>query len=842
MRGWRGRIATALLRVYPREFREQYAASMADHIHAEDDNRETFARTLFDMFVTSVVMRFDDLRQDISYAVRMDMKAPLFTFVVIATMALAIATNTVVFALLDAVLLKPLPFTAPEQLGILWSQMPQSNGLTFTTVGNKQADAIASASKTFSTVTYAMSPDTVSVPGGTTLHRVQVKTNYFTALGIRPVLGTFLTDAPPAHQAVISFALWQAKYGGSADVLGQQIKLQDVAYTIVGVAPAEMRDPTLGGLAQDDVWTKIPVFDADTMVPVFPIARLRPGVTWQGAHADLARVQRLLKGNNSTHGSTLNAGPLLDTIFTFARSFLWLVFAAVTGVLLIACANVANLLLARGAVRESEFGIRSALGATAARLARQVLTETLLLAAIGAVLGVVIAWLVLPAARAVMPGNMPRVQSAGIDTSVLLYVLGLIVAVTLLTGIAPAYRRAKKGRRDAAVRLRSALVVAEIAIAFALTAAFGVMLHSFLAMTNVPLGFDPRGVYVANLRPTHDALFSVKLAPSAPSAIPAASIESKIRAIPGVEDASMATGTPFNNSFMMRIALSSGWDGRKNGQPLIVASTEVGTRYFSVLRIPIVAGHAFASSDFARNTGSVMVNQAFVRAYFPHGNVVGKLIRMPKVNWHVVGVVADTRSSFKGKPEPMLYMPFNGGFGPYFGVVLRTAHPVPSLAKDVTQVLRSASAMPAAVAVRSLSDLMAEDASSMRTSLQLLGALAAVALLLGLCGIYSVVAYGTERRFHEIGIRMAVGARPWNIVSLVVSGALLQSAIGVAFGLVLCALTTRLLATQLYKTSPLDPPALIAVVAVVIACAGCASLIPAIRAAFARPSVTLRYE
>lgn len=842
MNAWRSRIVSALLRAYPREFHEQYASSMADHIHADEDDRESFARTLFDILATSVTMRLDDLRRDVSYAVRMNLKAPLFTFVVIATIALAIATNTVVFALLDAVLLKPLPFAAPAQLGIMWERMPQSNGLAFSTVGNKQADAIASASKTFSTLTYAMSPDTVSVPGGTTLHRVQVKTNYFAALGIRPVLGTFLTGAPPEHQAVISYALWHAKYGGSAGVLGQQIKLQGVAYTIVGVAPAGMRDATFGGLTQDDVWTKFPRLDADSMVPVFPIVRLRAGVTWQAAHADLARVQRLLKGDNAMHGSTLDAGPLTDSIFTFARSFLWLVFAAVTGVLLIACANVANLLLARGAVRETEFGIRSALGATSARLARQVLTETLLLTAMGAGIGLAVAWATLPVARAAMPGNMPRVQTAGVDLAVLLYVLGLILTVTLLTGIAPAYKRAQKGRRDTASRLRPVLVVAEIAIAFALTAAFGVMLHSFLAMTNVPIGFDARGVYVANLRPTHDALFSVKLVPPVPSAIPVAEIERKIRAIPGVQDASMATGVPFDNAFMMRMALSSGWDGQKNGQPLIVAATQVGTRYFRVLHVPIVAGSGFTPTDFVRNTGSAIVNEAFVRAYFPHGNVVGKRIHMPHGGWHVVAVVGDTRSSFKSKPEPMLYLPFNGGFGPYFGVVLRIAHPVPSLAKNVTAILRSASTIPASVAVRSLNDLMAEDASSMRTGLQLLGALAAVALILGLCGIYSVVAYGTERRFHEIGIRMAVGARPWSIVSLVVSGALLQTAIGVAFGLLLCAFTTRLLATQLYKTSPLDPPTLIAVAAVVIACAGCASLIPAIRAAFARPSITLRYE
>ena len=304
----------------------------------------------------------------------------------------------------------------------------------------------------------------------------------------------------------------------------------------------------------------------------------------------------------------------------------------------------------------------------------------------------------------------------------------------------------------------------------------------------------------------------------------------------------MASGAPFDNAFMMRMALPSGWDGRRNGQPMIVSAMQVGESYFKVLHIPFVAGTDFVNADFLKYTGSVIVNQAFVRAYFPRGNAVGKRIRMSKDAWHVIAVVADARGSFKGKPEPILYMPFNGGFGPYFGVVIRTAHPLPSLAKDVSAILRGASTLPATVQVTSLDDLVAQDASGMRTSMELLGALAAVALILGLCGIYSVVAYGTERRFHEIGIRMAVGARPWNIISLIVGGALVQCAIGVALGLLLCALTTQLLAGQLYKTSPLDPTALAAVVALIVACAGCASLIPACRAAFARPSSTLRYE
>jgi putative ABC transport system permease protein len=841
MNSWRARIVSVLMHAYPRDFREHYAASMAEHVDAEEG--ESFARTVFDVLKTSVTMRFENLWRDLTYAVRTNAKAPLYALVIVGTIALAVAANTVVFSLLDAVLLKPLPFADSAHLGILWEQPPQGMGQTFATLTDKQADAVASASRAFSALTYAMSPETVSAPGGATLNRVQAKSNYFATLGIRPVLGTFLTDGPPARQAVISSALWHARYGADARVLGEQIKLEGNSYTIVGVAPADMLDPSFTGLKQDDLWTKLPQLDKGTEIPVFPVVHLRAGMTWQAAQADLARLAHILKGSEAgLPGGTLHAGPLGDSIFSFARSFLWLVFAAVTGVLLIACANVANLLLARGAVRESEFAIRSALGASSRRIASQVLTETLLLAACGAAIGLAVAWFALPAARAAVPGNMPRVQTAGIGAPVLLYVLGLIVTVTLLTGMVPAYKRAQKGRRDAASRLRPVLVVVEIAVAFALTAGFGVMLHSFVSMTSVPLGFDSHNVYVANLHPTRDAMFSVKLTPPARPPVSAAEIERRVRAIPGVQDAAVATGAPFDNAFIMQLGMPSGWDGRPNGPPLLTSAMQVGSSYFRLLHIPVLAGTGFTSADFAKNTGSVIVNQAFARAYFPGGNAIGKRMGSSNGKWHVVAVVADVRTSFKRKPEPTIYMPFTGGYGPYFGVTLRTAHPVASLAKDVSAILRSASPMPANVDVTSLDDLVAQDASGMRTSLELLGALAAVALILGLCGIYSVVAYGTQRRFHEIGIRMAVGARPWNIISLVVGNALAQSAAGVAFGLVLFALTAQLLASQLYKTSPLDPFTLAGVVALIIACAGCAALIPACRAAFARPSSTLRYE
>jgi putative ABC transport system permease protein len=845
MNPWVQRFFGVLLFAYPRDFRDYYADSIREHFEAEPPGWRQSLRTASDVLIGGAAMRADNFWRDFVYAVRMNVKAPLFTAVVVGAIALAIATNTVVFALLDAVLLKPLPYANPAQLGLVWERVPGPNNQQLQRLSNVQVDALARASKTFASVTASMSPDTVSTSGGQTLRRLEVETNYFATLGVRPVIGTFLTAGEPANEAVISWPLWQTRFGGAANVLGSTLKLQGVPYTIVGVAPRGMLDPTADNLVQTDVWTHLPRIPSGSgnEVVVFPIARLENGTTWAAAQADLTRVQRALSGLSGPFpGARYYTGPLDDSVFSGARSFLWLVYAAVTGVLLIACANVANLLLVRGAVREGEFAARSALGASPRRIAAQVFTETTLLATAGALIGLAVAWAALPWARASVPGNLPRVQSAGIDTPVLLYVGGLIVAVTLLTGMLPAYRRRSLQPRKAPLRIGPALAAIEIAVAFALAAGFGVMLHSFVTMTSVPLGFSPQGVYVANVHPNRDTLFTVHLAPGA-RAPGKTEVVRRIRAIPGVLDASAGTSVPFQNAFQMNIMVGAGWNGEKNGPPLAVSAAQVGPSYFHLLRIPVIAGTGFVPADFTQNTGSIAVNEAFARRYFPRGGVVGKRVHVsPGETWHVVALVGDTRSSFKEAAQPTVYLPFNGGFGPYFGMVIRTARPVRGLAKLVERAVDRTNPGSGTVDVASLADLVAQDASGMRTSLELLGALAAVAMLLALCGIYSVVAYATQRRFHEMGIRIAVGARAFDVVALVLRSVLAQSAAGVALGVVLFACTVHLLDAQLYKTSPLDPLSLAVVVALMILCAVGAAIVPACRAMRVQPASALRYE
>jgi predicted permease len=638
--------------------------------------------------------------------------------------------------------------------------------------------------------------------------------------------------------------LWRKRYAHGAGVLGQRLPVDGQLYTIIGVAPADMLDPIFGSLVRSDIWTIMPRTNADTAFPIFPVVRLKPGVTWQAAQTDLARIEHNLHGLNAPMlGSSLATSPLDATIFAGAQGFLWMVYAAVTGILLIACANVANLLLLRASTRQGEFAVRSAIGASTRRIASQVLTEALLLAAAGAGMGLFLAWAALPWAKGIVPGNLPRVQNAHIDGTVLAYVCGLLVAVTLLTGLLPAYRPKAKRGHDAASAMRASLVVVQVAIAFAMTTGFGLMLQSFQSLTNVELGFSPHGVYAATFAFRRSMFFSLGQSSPHPEV---ASILRQLRAIPGVEDASVATSMPFQNGFNMSYLLPKGWNGPTHPLPATpMSAVQVGQRYFQVMRIPLASGRAFGRDDFVRANKNIIVNRAFVQAYFPHEDAVGKIVRVsdkPLVADRIVGVVANVRNSLRALPQPQMYSPFDGGFGPFYGFVIRTSRDVPGISKQIAQILRHKMRGVGTITVTPLADLIAKDASSTRTTLDLLGAFAAVALLLGLCGVYSVVAYGTQRRFHEIGIRMAVGARPASIVRLVLGSTIVQGAAGVAAGVVLCAFTTRLLDAQLYGTSPLDPRTLVAVAALLVLCMVSAAAIPAGRAALAKPTTTLRYE
>jgi putative ABC transport system permease protein len=840
------KVFNALVRVYPRDFREQYGEAMAEHFENERSDGADMRNTIVDVFGTSLRMRFENLSRDLVYAIRMNLRAPLFSIVVVGAIALAIAVNTVAFALLDAVLLKPLPFSNPSQIGFVWSREPSSLDRSISPLSSEQVGILAKASTVFSSAAASMEQD-VADPDGLRMLKDQLVTpNYFHTLGVRPEIGRFLSGKK--NEAVISDKMWRERFGASASVLGRPLLLSGTSYTIVGVAPPGMLDPFAGSLVSSDFWTAMPTHDPDpdTLYDVFPIVRLRAGIGWQAAQADLDRISpalssvlfaRATRGSAELPGVTYHTGPISDSVLGPAQTYLWIVFAAVTGVLLIACANVANLLLARGAAREGEFAIRRSLGASPKRVASQVFVETLLLAVGGAVLGVAAARFLLPWAASALPQSFPRLHDAAINTPVLLYVCAMTIAVAFLAGMLPAYRTAMTRDRGSAARLRAALAIAEIAIAFALVTGSGLLLRSFVEISSVPVGFNAQNVYTATVMPKN-GFFTVH--PRAARPQTALRLVSRLRALPGVRDAAVATSVPFQNAFIMRMLFNKpGTPPGDYADSFSADGSQVTQSYFRLMGIPLLRGREFEAQDYLPQAQAIVVNEAFARKYFAGRNPIGEVLNGRN---RIVGVVGDTRTTHEQPPQPMVYEPFNGLFGPFFTALLRTGRRIPALHAEVTRVMRESDPEGGPVTFDSLDHLVAQDESGIRTSLALLGGLAAAALLLALVGIYSIVAYGVERRFREIGIRMALGAEPGRVLASVIRGALLQASAGIALGLIVSALTTKYLASQLFETSPLDPPTLIGVAALLAFCTALAALVPGIRAAITAPAAILRYE
>lgn len=858
-----------LLLAYPGDFRDEYRAQILDHLEREPAG---FSRVALDIVATGLGMRMSSLLGDARFALRGFRQLPFFTIVVVGTLAIAIGANAIVFTLLNAVLLKPLPFAQPSRLAIAYAPPPK--GMPSKHATQPIASSIVHALErdpAFAGVAASWSTDAqLRGPGGSVsaVHEVGVTPNYFSTLGVRPEIGRLFDARTDRHArvAVISDALWRRRFGADAGALGRIITLGKKSYTIVGVAPAGMRDPGLGTLVRSDLWIPLARGGGNMVVRYtiargkstskstheylfYPILRLRPGFSVAAAQAEVERVaandRRLPPGFQM---GRIHVVPLFAAIFGSSVSLLWIIFGAVCGVLLIACANVANLLLARGTARSTELAIRAALGAKRRQIVQQLLVETLLLAAFGAALGIGFAYVALPAAIANMPVNLPRVGSAHIDAAVVLYVAALVVAVTLLAGLVPSFSHAARARgglrptgrgdTDTGAGLRAALVVAEIAVAFTLVICAGLLLRSFWTLTHVDLGFQPQNRYAV-------AFFGGSPGESNPQLAQRALRH--IRRLPEVKNAAIATVIPFSSTFMMMDEVVPPGHAMPRGAAAAadtIQTDAISPGYLALMNIPVLAGRAFSPSDGV--AGNVaLINESLARRDFPHGNAVGKSLSMGGSYGleplRIVGVVADTRSSLTQPPQPILYTPYNGSQMPFFQIALQTRGAAGKLAQDVRQTFRALH-ITQRVQIVSLSDRITKSEARTSTGLQLLGTLAVIALLLALAGIYGVVSYGTQRRYHEIGVRMALGARPVLVLRRIVAGALAQGFLGIALGLILAGSLTRLLQDRLFETSPLDPATFAAVVVLLVGCAALAALIPAWRAARIDPAITLRYE
>lgn len=847
-------LLRAALLVCPSEFRSRFGAQIAA------DQRQYRGTALFgacwNVVFSGLVMHVENLIRDFAFALRSLAKAPAYASVAILAFALAIGANVAVASVLDAVVLRPLPYADSGRLVLLSQGSSLQSQISYRNARDIEArnstlSAVGLLRENGATLTGKGKP--TFVPGWT------VDASYFRVLGVPAQLGRVLNrrDLGRAN-VVISDRAWHSYFDAAPHVLGQTIRLDDRDYTIVGVMPPGFRDPVPGALAQRDFWMPVDphsiLAGSRVWTGFHGLARLAPGITPAAAAADARRIidadaARDPQDFIDARGATIV--PILQAVVGSTGTLLWMLYAAVGMVLLIACVNIANLTMARIGARERELVVRNALGASRARIISQLMTELLVLALAGGVAGTALAFGLLALLRSVFSQLLPRWEGVALSTPVLLYAVLLVLVTAAITGLLPVFARSgdmstplknagRSGDRGAGRRLRGGLVVVEVALAFAVVACAGLVLRSFVSLTHVDVGFDPRNTSVLTITLPYGARYND---PAQTNRFTDEAVAG-LRSIPGVSDAAAAILAPFSfNSYPRAFTIP----GRPDPHAT-VQTNAVSDGFFRTMRIPLLRGRDFPRNVRPGAPPEVIVSASFARRYFGTADAIGKQIALtpfvPNVKpvpQTIVGVAGETRTSFSRAPEPEIYVPTHQIPLALFYVVRTSSPSIPLARAAQAQFARidPSVAPPAVVPYRELLDA---DAVRSQAAVVLFGILAALALVLSLAGIYAVTAYGVEQRTQEFGIRQAVGARASDILSNVLQNAFAQAALGIAGGLVLAAIFTRFLSGLLFETSPLDPATFAVVVILAMAAVLVAAAVPALRAARIQPAAAIRYE
>jgi putative ABC transport system permease protein len=804
-----------------------------------------------------------ELGQDLRFAGRQLWKSPGFTLVAVATLALGLGATTAIFSVVDGVVLRPLPFRAPERLVRPYFVSKEGNKQAAFSVANfldwrAGSHTVADAA--------AYHGGTLNLSGGGSeperLPAAWVSANFFQVVGIRPLAGrTFAPgedDAKAPRVAVISEKLWRRRFGADPAILGRSLSLNGEPYSLVGILRQGMQLP--GSAA---VWVPF-VFQPEDIkargaVYFGTIARLAPGATLSQVRTETDVIGRrlALQFPKENEFRTMTVTPLQESMVGDVRKKLLLLLGAVGLVLLIACANVANLLLVRAAAREGEIAVRVALGAGRARIVRQLLTESLVLALAGGLAGVALAAWITRALIALGPRGIPRLEQIGLDGTTLLFALGITLLTGLLFGLAPALQtsrtdlggviregtRGSKGR--AGTRARSVLVVVEMALAVVLLAGAGLLIRSFQRLQEVDPGFRPARVTTFNLElPESRYPNTSKL-----REVTAALLE-RLRALPGVDSVGAAVyGMPFSGGVNVLDFTVAGRAPRPVGQS---ESMRVGTAspdYFKTLGIRIVRGRAFDPRDRAGAPQVVVINETAVRQFFPGEEPLGKRIELGmrsdgvRQGGEIVGIVADVKQdALEAKVDPQLFLPYDQLPMESVAFVVRSTADPRTVAAAVQGTVRAVDPDLPVYGLQPMTEVVAGATSQSRFYMLLLGGFAAIALVLAAVGIYGVTAYAVRQRTQEIGIRMALGASRDRVLRMVVGQGLTLAFAGAAAGLAGAFLATRGLRSLLYEVSASDPPTFVAVAAVLLAVAALASYLPARRAALTEPQLALKGE
>ena len=792
---------------------------------------------------------------DLRYGFRLLRQSLGFTTIAILALALGIGANTAIFSVINAVLLRPLSYDQPDRLVTFRSNQSALD----------LADVIAS-SRTFSKIGgEVLSP--LAYTAGTEPLEIQVgqvSGGYFETLGVNAARGRYITAGDDQNGGpfvvVLSHALWQRQFAGDQKIIGKSIPLSGNSYTVIGVMPAGFKSPR----ENSEAWT--PVHISNPVAANFrgvhflrTYGRLAPGVTLQQASAEMRLIDEQLAkqypADNKNRATTLIG--LQERIVGDSRSALLILFAAVALVLLIACANFANLLLARGAERGREIVIRTALGAGRWRIVRQLLTESILIAICGGLLGVLFAWWGTNLLIALKPQNLPRLDEIGVDLRVFGFTLGVSLLTGLIFGLLPAWNASraalnaglKEGGRGASSsrsqqRLRNAFVVGELAVALVLLVGAGLLVKTFWKLRNVEPGFNPNHLLTMRVELPETRYKEVE-----PQTRFRAQALANINSLAGAQ-AAMVSELPLSGDSLDHDFLIEGRPPIAAGDEPSLETRSVMGDYFHVMQIPLKSGRDFQSHDFDPNAPLVgIVNDEMVKQYFPNETPLGKRMRWarnPTVQWiEIVGVVGDVKHFGLDLPEqPALYSPYTqiNPWKRWMSFAVRTQAEPAALTQAVKEQIWKVDAQLPITRVETMNEVAAASFDARRFNMLLLTLFAGLALVLAAVGVYGVMSYAVTQRTHEIGIRMALGAQVGNVMRLVMKSGMVIAMVGVVIGLAGAFALTRLMRTLLFAVEPTDSATFAGVSICLLLIALAACYIPARRATKVDPLQALRYE
>lgn len=807
-----------------------------------------------------------DIAQDLRYALRMLWKNPGFTAVAVLALALGIGANSAIFSVVNTVLLQPLPFKNPGQLVMIWEN---ATHLGFPKNTPSPANFLDwRRQSTVFTGMAAMAQENFNLTGAGEPERLdgrRVSANLFDLLGVQPRLGRrFLTeeDKPGSHVVILSQGLWQRRFGSDPRIIGKALSLNGESYSVVGVMPPGIDLPGYNNW-KDQLWVPIafPSEEAQARGNHYlqVIARMKPGVTLPQARAEMATISARLAQqypeDNLRIGSVVN--PLHEEVVGDIRPALLVLLGAVGFVLLIACANVANLLLARAAVRQKEIALRLALGASRSRLTRQFLTESILLAALGAGVGLLLANLGIDLLKAFIPDTISQAEAIGIDGKVLAFTIALALLTGIVFGLAPATQASrfdlneslKEGGRDSSGggrgnRLRGFLVIGEVAISFVLLIGAGLLINSFLHLRNLDPGFRADHLLTAKIE-----LSEIKYPDREHRSPFFDEVLRRVRALPGVRSAAIGGNLPLtHNGDSMYIAVEGIPDPPPDQQQDVIYRA-VGPGYFSTMGIQLVRGRDFTDNDTSETPYTVVVSEKLAQHFWPGQNPIGKRLKPGSTTsdspWReVIAVVKDVRQNdFIAPPKMQMYMSYRQlQFLTGNALVVRTNVEPMGLATALRNAVWAVDKDQPVSDIRTMDEIVSAAVARQRFSTLLLAIFAALALVLAAVGIYGVMSYSVAQQTREIGLRMALGAQRKDILAMTVARGMKLAGFGLVAGFGLALILTRVMASLLFGISATDPLTYLSLSFVLLAIATLASYLPALRASRVDPMVALRAE